>query len=231
MFETYTLSTLRAALTKIGLQDICDKDTILILKQDFTDDDGTLWKAGSLFYLNPPDSFDLSVKHGRIKYRMLLRTPDETSIIKCYIYPDDNIIRATGLTAIVDFQDLFEIYNGNIASTVYDYWDCKNLYSKLDNKHDVNIKTAAVALGFLGFFWLIVGMVCCGSNGWFGVISLGISIVCTISIIFMQAITFDATPRGRNLKAHLTELYETIIAEDKFLCENMLQKEIKCYVY
>ncbi len=223
MITDYRENLLTNVMNKFGFDDVFNKNTPVVIKQDFIVNEYSLLKAGTIGYINKVKSYDVEYKKEFAVCHLTLSTPKHGDIrLFCKIFDETDSVRVFGLKGAIEFKELIEIADKETSRIVEEYEALRDDYENAAWSYDNKTETASYICFAIAAILFVVGII-----SWPALANmiLGISTISLAAIIALVGAVlyfrgFNDTKKGKTLNAQIEALADDITKKDEELCKD-----------
>lgn len=225
MIEDFRENLLTNVMTKIGFNDLFDKDTPVMIKQDFVINEYSLLKAGTIGYIKKIKPYNIKYKKGFAVCDLTLSTPKHRDItLLCKVSDETDNVKVVGIKGDIEFKELIEITDEEIGKAIERYSTLREDYENMSWRYDnMNDKTSCIcfACAIITFFIGIITGIALKNMTLSITLIVSAAIIATVGIILYHR-TFNKTVKGKTLNSEIESLAEKISKEDEKLCKKFM---------
>ncbi len=222
MIKDYKENLLTDVMNKFGFDDVFNKNTPVVIKQDFIVNEYSLLKAGTIGYINKVKSYDVKYKKEFAVCHLTLSTPKHEDVrLLCKILNETDSVKVFGLKGAIEFKELLEIADEETSRTIEKYCVMREDYENAEWSYDDKTETASYFCFVFAAILFVVGMI---SWAAFANMALGIATISLAGIIALVGSvlyfsSFNDTKKGKALNIEIEALADDIAKKDEELCK------------
>lgn len=224
MIKDFRENLLTDVMNKFGFDDVFNKNTPVVIKQDFIANERSLLKAGTVGCIEKVKSYDVEYKKEFAVCYLTFSTPKYGDIrLLCKMPDGTDSVKVFGLKGTIEFKELFEAADEETSRIVEEYDALRDDYENSAWKYDNNTETASYFCFAFAAILFVVGMI---SGEALANMILGISTISLAAIIALVGAvlyfrSFDNTKKGKALNAQIEALADDITKKDEELCKKL----------
>lgn len=224
MIKDFRENLFTDVMNKFGFNDMFNKNTPVVIKQNFIADKQSFLTAGTVGCIEKVKPYDVEYKKGFAVCRLAFTTPKHGKVwLLCKISDGTDSVKVFGLKDNIEFKELFEAADEETGKTVEEYYALVDNYDNSAWRYDNNTETASYVSFGVAAILFIVGLIGFAA---FKNIALGIGFALPAIIIALVGAVlyyhnFDDTKKGKTLNAQMEALADDIIKKDEELCKKL----------
>lgn len=228
MIKDFREDLLTNVMNKFGFADLFNKNTPVVIKQDFIANERSFIKAGTVGYIEKVKSYDVEYKKEFAVCHLTFSTPKHGDVrLLCKISDETDNVKVFGLKGAIEFKELFETADEETSRIVEKYCSIREDWENAAWSYDNNTETASYVCFALAAILLVVGVmgwaVCANMILGIATISLAIIIASVATVLYNRG--FNDTKKGKALNSEIEFLSDEIAKKDEELCKKLSANE------
>lgn len=224
MIKDFRENLLTDVMNKFGFDDVFNKNTPVVIKQDFIANERSLLKAGTVGCIEKVKSYDVEYKKEFAVCHLTLSTPKHGKVrLLCKIPDGTDSVKVFGLKGAIELKELFEAADEETGKMVEEHYVLVDDYDNAAWRYDNNTETASYFCFAFAAILFVVGII-----SWTALANmiLGISTISLADIIALVGAVlyfrgFNDTKKGKALTAQIEALADDITKKDEELCKKL----------
>ena len=218
MIKDFRENLFTDVMNKFGFNDMFNKVTPVVIKQDFIADEHFFIMAGTVGCIEKVKSYDVEYKKEFAVCHLTFTTPKRGNVrLLCKIPDGTDSVKVFGLKDTIEFKELFETADEETSRMVEEYHALIEDYGNEGWRYDNNTETASFFCFAAAAILFVVGII-----SWTALANmiLGISTISLAAIIALVGAvlyfrSFHNTKKGKTLNAHIEALADDITKKDE----------------
>lgn len=223
MIKDYRETLITDVMNKIGFADLFNKNTPVVIKQDFVVRENSLIKAGTIGFIKKADTYDIDFdKKGNAICSLTLSTPKHTDIsLFCRVFDKTDSVKIYGLKGDIEFKELLEIADEETGRTIERYCTLRGDYENISGLYYRKSERASYICFLLAVIMCGVGAIgwLCFANMVLGIATISLAAIITVIGVILYNQGFNDTVKGKKLNSEIEALVEEICKKDEDLCK------------
>lgn len=218
MIKDFKENLFTDVMNKFGFNDMFNKVTPVVIKQDFIADEHSFIMAGTVGCIEKVKSYDVKYKKEFAVCHLTFTTPKRGYVrLLCKIPDGTDSVKVFGLKDTIEFKELFEAADEETSRMVEEYHALIEDYGNEGWRYDNNTETASYVSFVVAAILFIVGLIGFAA---FKNIALGIGFALPAIIIALVGAvlyfrSFHNTKKGKTLDAQIEALADDITKKDE----------------
>lgn len=222
MIKDYRENLLTDVMSKIGFADLFNKNTPVVIKQDFVVDEYSLIKAGTVGYIKKANTYDVKYKKEYSVCRLTLSTPKHGDIsLFCKVSDKTDSVKVSGLKDAIEFKELLEIADEKTGRTIERYCTLREDYENTSwSYHKKSDVVVFICAAFATIMFLV------GITSWvafanmiLGITTIALAVILAVVGVVVNNRGFNDTAKGKTLNSKIEDVVEEISKKDEELCK------------
>lgn len=222
MIKDFRENLLTDVMNKFGFDDVFNKNTPVVIKQDFIANERSLLKAGTVGCIDKVKSYDVEFKKEFAVCHLTLSTPKYGDVrLLCKILDETDSVKVFGLKGTIEFKDLFETADEETSRIVEEYVSLRDDYVNAAWRYDNNTETASYFCFAFAAILFVVGMISWAAfaNMALGIATVSLAVIITLVGFVLYVRTFNDTRKGKALNSKIEFLSDEIVKKDEEFCK------------
>ncbi len=222
MIKDFRENLFTDVMNKLGFNDMFNKVTPVVIKQDLIADEHSFIMAGTVGCIEKVKPYDVEYKKEFAVCHLTFTTPKRGYVrLLCKISDGTDSVKVFGLKDTIEFKELFEAADEETSRIVEEYEALRDDYGNSAWRYDNNTEIASYFCFAFAAILFLVGII---SWAVFANMALGIATVSLTAIIALVGTVlyfrgFNDTKKGRALNAQIEALADDITKKDEEFCK------------
>lgn len=222
MIKDYRETLLTDVMNKIGFADFFNKNTPVVIKQDFVVRESTLIKAGTIGYIKKAEAYDIDFDKGNAVCSLTLLTPKHRDIsLFCKVFDKTDSVKVSGLKGDIELKELLETADEETGRVIERYYTLRGDYENISWRYYKKSEIASLLLFLFAVIMCVAGAIgwLCFANMVLGIVIISLAAIITVVGAILYNRGFNDTAKGKKLNSEIEALAEEISQMDEEHCK------------